>query len=550
MVSVAAMLMIAPLCLVAPTSEGFDLGPDRRIRDSHASFWGEYSGDYAGWGIADAGDVNGDGYDDILIGAYQNDAGGSASGQTYLILGKPSGWAIDTDLSAADASFIGEDRYDYSGRSISGAGDVNGDGYDDILIGASGDDDGGSEAGQAYLILGKATGWSMDTDLSASDASFWGENTGDNAGYSVSGVGDVNGDDYDDFIIGAMNNDEAATSAGQNYLILGKATGWSMDTDLSASDASFWGEVMWDQSGYAVSGAGDVNGDGFDDFLIGAHYNDEAHSGAGQTYLVLGKATGWSMDTSLSAASASFWGENMGDYSGFSVSGAGDVNGDGFDDILIGAIYSDPGGSSSGETYLILGKASGWARDTDLSAADASFWGEASNDNSGYFVDGAGDVDGDGYDEILIGAYSNDEGGSTAGQIYLIKGMATGWAMDRDLSTADASFWGDAGDYLGVYGSGAGDVNGDGYDDFLMYAYADADGGAYAGQVYLILSNARPPPPKNLQATLAAATPQVTLTWNAAGSWNEDIVGYRVYRSTNGFDFSQVALADSTTTSS
>ncbi len=112
MVSVAAMLMIAPLCLVARTSEASDLGPDRRIRDSHASFWGEYAGDYAGWGLADAGDVNGDGYDDILIGAYQNDAGGSSSGQTYLILGKPSGWAIDTDLSAADASFIGEDTGD------------------------------------------------------------------------------------------------------------------------------------------------------------------------------------------------------------------------------------------------------------------------------------------------------------------------------------------------------------------------------------------------------------------------------------------------------
>ncbi|MCK4299976.1 MAG: FG-GAP repeat protein, partial [Planctomycetes bacterium] len=246
------------------------------------------------------------------------------------------------------------------------------------------------------------------------------------------------------------------------------------------------------------------------------------------------------MDTDLSASDASFWGEDANDWSGYSEAGAGDVNGDGFDDIIISTIYNDDGGSTSGQTYLILGKATGWARDTDLSTADASFWGESTNEYSGYFVDGAGDVDGDGYDEILIGAYGNGEGGSYAGQIYLIKGMASGWAMDRDLSTADASFWGNSGDYLGVNGAGAGDVNGDGYDDFLMYAYADHDGGNYAGQTYLILSNARPPPPKNLQASLATATPQITLTWDAAGSWNEPIDGYPVYRSTNGFDFSQV----------
>jgi hypothetical protein len=127
---------------------------------------------------------------------------------------------MDTDLSAADASFWGEDADDWSGRAVAGAGDVNGDAYDDLLIGAPLDEDGGSNAGQAYLVLGKATGWAMDTDLSAADASFWGEHAGDIAGLFVAGAGDVNGDGYDAALIGACGDDDGGTDAGQSYLVL------------------------------------------------------------------------------------------------------------------------------------------------------------------------------------------------------------------------------------------------------------------------------------------------------------------------------------------
>ncbi|MCP5100187.1 MAG: DUF5011 domain-containing protein, partial [Chloroflexi bacterium] len=132
-------------------------------------------------------------------------------------------WAMDTDLSTSDASFWGEDGGDQAGRCVSSAGDVNGDGYDDLLIGTDGDEDGGSNAGQTYLILGKSSGWAMDTDLSTADASFWGEDAGDQAGRSVSSAGDVNGDGYDDLLIGADGADDGGSNAGQTYLILGGA---------------------------------------------------------------------------------------------------------------------------------------------------------------------------------------------------------------------------------------------------------------------------------------------------------------------------------------
>ncbi len=127
-----------------------------------------------------------------------------------------------------------------------------------------------------------------------------------------------------------------------------------MDTDLSSADASFIGEALLDEAGASVSGTGDVNGDGFDDIIIGAYGNDEGGSGAGQTYLIFGRSTGWSMDTDLSSVDASFIGETAGDRL-WRSSGTCDVNGDGFDDILIGANWNDEGGSKAGQTYLIAG---------------------------------------------------------------------------------------------------------------------------------------------------------------------------------------------------
>ncbi len=520
LIFIMMVLMVVSVC----NSAGSVPGMDTDLGDSNASFWGEFSDDGAGFSVAGAGDVNGDGYDDILIGARNNDDGGSNAGQTYVIFGNKSSWTMDTDLSNADASFWGEDMGDNSGWSIAGAGDVNGDGYDDILIGAWYNDDGGSIAGQTYLVLGKASGWSMDTDLSNADASFWGEDAGDQSGWTVAGAGDVNGDGYDDILIGAWRNDDGGSDAGQTYLILGMASGWSMDTDLSNADASFIGEDAGDYSGCSVAGAGDVNGDGYDDILIGAWGDDDGGGFAGQTYLVLGKASGWSMDTNLSKADASFWGEDALDWAGCTVAGAGDVNGDEYADILIGATGDDDGGVNAGQTYLILGKASGWSMDANLSTANASFWGEDTEDRSGGSVAGAGDVNGDGYDDILIGAYGNDDGGSDAGQTYLILGKASGWSMDVDLSNTDASFWGEKSvDWAGRSVAGAGDVNGDGVDDILIGAFYSDEAGIDAGQTYLVFYDDGVPPKIEMDMTPANATTGDGFTFNVSVSDNTGI---------------------------
>ena len=443
---------------------------------SNTSYIGENAGDYAGYSVSGAGDVNGDGYDDILIGAISNkDGSGAFTGKTYLIFGNITGWNVNMTLnSTANASFIGENSEDYSGCSVSGAGDVNGDGYADILIGALNNDDGtGINAGKTYLIFGKSSGWKINATLNTTaNASFIGENNGDNSGCSVSGAGDVNGDGYDDILIGANYGGHGLGDRyGKTYLIFGKSSGWKVNATLNTTaNASFVGENDEDHSGCSVSGAGDVNGDGYDDILIGAYQGGlDFH---GETYLILGKNSGWSIDSSLSSADASFIGESNIDYSGISVSIAGDVNGDEYDDILIGAYYHESE-NAFGETYLILGKSLGWSMDSSLSTADASFEGEAYDDFSGYSVSDAGDINGDGYDDILIGAYGRNANlGTYQGETYLILGNDSDWSMGASLSSAHASFEGEAsGDYSGYSVSGAGDVNGDGYDDILIGAY-------------------------------------------------------------------------------
>ena len=517
------VLLIFLLIGLSGDSAGRTPSMDIRLGYSHASFWGEDARNFAGNSVTGVGDVNGDGLDDVLIGASGNDEGGSDAGQVYLIFGRVTGLARDTNLSKADASFWGESPEDHAGDTIAGAGDVNGDGYDDILISATSNDEGGTDAGQTYLILGHAFGWAMDTNLSSADASFWGEASGDRAGYSVSSAGDVNDDGFDDILIGADQNDEGGDRAGQAYLIFGKATGWTMDTNLSSADASFWGEAADNWCGVSVAGAGDVNGDGFDDILVGAIMNDDGGDNAGQVYLVMGKTTGWSTDVNLSKANASFLGEEADDRCGMVVK-VGDVNGDGFDDILISEPTNDDGGSSTGQTYLVLGKAMGWAMDTDLSTANASFWGESTSDRSGASISGVGDIDGDGYDDFLIGAPGNDESDDNAGQTYLFLGQPSGWAMDTDLSKANASFLGE-----GIYDgsgdsvSGAGDVNGDGLGDILIGAHYNVEGGYLAGQAYLVLSDASPPRVER-DSTSTNATTGDEFTFNISASDDRGIL--------------------------
>ncbi|MBE9196860.1 FG-GAP repeat protein [Synechocystis sp. LEGE 06083] len=481
--------------------------------------------DFSARSVSSAGDVNGDGFDDLLIGAFGGDPNGQFNaGESYVVFGKSGGFSSSLNLADLNGSngFVinGIDGGDFSGRSVSSAGDVNGDGFDDLLIGAYfADPNGQSNAGESYVVFGKSGGFSSSLNLADLNGSngfvINGIDLADYSGRSVSSAGDVNGDGFDDFLIGANRADpNGQFNAGESYVVFGKSGGFSSSLNLADLNGSngfvINGIDGSDASGRSVSSAGDINGDGFDDLLIGAYFADpNGVSNAGESYVVFGKSGGFSSSLNLSDLNGSngfvINGIDNSDYSGFSVSSAGDVNGDGFDDLLIGAVFADPNGvSNAGESYVVFGKSGGFSSSLNLSDLNGSngfvINGIDSNDYSGLSVSSAGDVNGDGFDDLLIGAYRADPNGvSNAGESYVVFGSADIGASDIDNSAPVLDLNGaqlfngfvingiDSRDDSGYSVSSAGDVNGDGFDDLLIGAFGgDPNGQSYAGESYVV----------------------------------------------------------------
>ena len=368
-------------------------------------------GDFSGISVSSAGDVNGDGYDDLIIGAREADPNGVFNaGETYVVYGGASAPGM-LDLSDLDGTngFIltGIDESDWSGFSVSSAGDVNGDGYDDLIIGARfASPNGDSYAGETYVVYGGASapGTGGRFNLSDLDGSngfiLTGIDARDYSGRSVSSAGDVNGDGYDDLIIGALGADPNGDSrAGETYVVYGGAnapgTGGVLDlSDLDGTNGFILtGIDARDYSGWSVSSAGDVNGDGYDDLIIGADRADpNGDSEAGETYIVYGGASAPGTDGVLDLGALDgtngfiLIGIDAGDQSGSSVSSAGDVNGDDYDDLIIGASGGGPNGNiRAGETYILYGGATGTESLTPVTAqgtaAADNFTGNAGNDS-------------------------------------------------------------------------------------------------------------------------------------------------------------------------
>ena len=470
----------------------FNLSSSKNASTVSASFLGANANDWLGWGSESAGDVNGDGYDDILAGSPDNDDGGSNRGKVYLILGNSSGFNLDMSVdNVSSASFYGEANEDFLGYSTSAAGDVNGDGYDDILIGSDRNDFGGNNAGKAYLIFGSSSGWSLNQQIdTVANSSFHGERGDDWLGSQVAGVGDVNGDGYDDMLIGSYSND-GGTYIGKGYLIFGQVNNWGLNQNISAvANSSFYGEKSSDFfSVISSEKEGDLNGDGFNDLLIGANGNDQAGDSAGKIYIVYGKSSGWVLNQNISSvANASFTGEQQ-DQSLWDLEILGDVNNDGYDDIHISAGRNDEGGNYSGQSYVVFGQSTPHGFDQNLSSADMSFQGQEENERLSSLI--ALRINRDNYLDFIIGGYRNDEGGIDSGKMYVVLGNPNRWIMDQNISEVhDYSFIGErSNDRFGTEIHVLGDINGDGYDDFATQSVRNDEGGSNAGQIYIMLSN-------------------------------------------------------------
>jgi len=467
-------------------------------------FVGEVELDDSGQSAVAAGDVNGDGLGDLLIGSPDHSEYQIEGGKAYLVLGREDGAAWSEDLGDAHAIFIGDDvAYGQVGYSVSSAGDVDGDGLSDVLIGAPGDDDAfPATAGSAYLLFGSALGAGGVFPLSEAAVTILGEELYDYFGNSVAGAGDVDGDGLADLLIGAPGSDADEDQAGRSYLFLGSSVmawlsaGPSAPLDASDADLVISGSDEYSESGWAVDGAGDVDGDGLADVLIGApaDYVDDEY---GKAYLILGATSmprlGGGM--SLSEADVALIGQ-QGATAGNSLATAGDVNGDGLSDILIGAEEDATAHHRGGATYLVFGRTTGFPADYDLLSADVVLLGENMFDYSGTSVSSAGDVDGDGLDDVVIGANGNDDVGSRTGKTYLFYGSDLLAGGTFSLSEAGAAFVGEGHyDRSGTSVATAGDVNGDGLSAMLIGADQDDSDlpDSNPGRTYLVHSPFEPP---------------------------------------------------------
>jgi hypothetical protein len=389
--------------------------------------------------VSGAGDVNGDGFDDVIIG--NRPRLGIENGAAYVIFGGDERFAPRLNVTKLDGTngFTLEGSGGMAaGGSVSSAGDVNGDGYGDILVAAPSFGTGLDRPGAAFLIFGKADPFSPKLQLSEIDGvngfRILGESNRDNAGFTVAGIGDFNGHGFVDVAVGARDSTSHGLYTGATYIIFGKADTLPTQLELSSLDGTTGLRLLGSgPNDYVarVSGAGDVNGDGLNDVIIGArgYLREETEAGA---YIVFGRRETGSSTIELSALNGSdgfaLRGEHPGEWIGESVSGAGGINGDGFSEVIIGAARKDRHGYGAGESFVIFGKPLFDASITFGSSAggqEITLNGANKREYSGAAVSGAVDFNGDGLDDLLIGAAGLRKGPVFTGGVYVVYGVPT-----------------------------------------------------------------------------------------------------------------------------
>ncbi len=421
---------------------------DVDLADADYTLSGETAGNAAGASVAWAGDVNRDGYADLLVGATGLNAGHTGAGGAYLVLGPIT---ADGSLGDAHAMLKGCDADDGAGYRVSRAGDVDADGYDDLLVGDGNEGYEYNDYAHAYLVYGPVSGvQTLGTDVSIKFG------YGYQGTHDLAPAGDTNGDGYDDFLLASIGS--TYTLEGHVSLMLGPVTGSEYWSSAHCHDELIGIGDEGQLQATAVSGEGDVNGDGYGDVLVG-------EGGDGRAYLFNGPITA-TVDSTDDYSTAFLQRTSYGCF-GWEVELLGDLNGDGYDDAVIGDSRGDTeyGG---GEVFVFFGPTSGEVRD---SAAN-SVLGSRKKELAGTSLSSCRDVDGDGQQDLLVGGING---------AWLVLGPVSGRI---DLHDADVIYSPDSGnDQLGKAVTLAPDLDADGYDDILLGAQGATGAVSGAGLV-------------------------------------------------------------------
>jgi hypothetical protein len=482
---------------------------------------GENANDLSGYSISSAGDVNGDGLADLLVGAKDNDANGTNSGRAYVVFGKTDTAAVNlSDIVAGKGGFVIQGTGSTTstagyeiGASVSAVGDLNGDGLADLLVGAP--NSSSTSTGRAYVVFGKTSTSAVGLTALGTGGYTLSGTTAAAFGTSVAGLGDVNGDGLTDLAYGIPGFDSNTTTLkdnGRAIILFGRSTAPSFAvTSTDTYEFGYTGAGLSDALGSSVAAAGDFNGDGLADVVFGVGASDVNGTDSGRTYLIFGRTDprapgtsgtftngGTLTDVAKGVGGFAIDGTNAGDGAGFSAMGVGDVNGDGLADLLIGARGADVNGLvDAGRSYVVFGKTGSTIASvalSDIAGGSGGFVinGQCAGDASGYKVAAAGDLNGDGLADMLISANAADTaGGADAGRTYVVFGTSKTAAIELSaVATGRGGFVIDGtngSDMSGASVAAAGDINGDGLADLIVSStQADPAGKSNAGITYVI----------------------------------------------------------------
>ncbi|MHC4690272.1 MAG: integrin alpha [Planctomycetota bacterium] len=403
----------------------------QKISDTQGDFTGDLDNkDQFGLNICTIGDLDDDGIEDLAVTAHLDDDGGTDRGAVWILFLNSDGTVKSHQkISDTQGDFTGSlDDYDRFGVSVARLGDFDSDGIEDIVVGAHSDDDGGNGHGAVWLLFLNTDGTVKNHQkISDTQGGFTGIlHTKDWFGRSVCSLGDLDGDDVNDIAVGAFNDDDGGFRLGSVWILFLNPDGTvKIHQKISQTQGNFTGTLGAEgRFGTSVCSMGDLDDDGVTDMAVGAYFDSDGGNSTGSTWIIFLNSDGTVKDNQkISATKGNFTGPlDPGDTFGMGVSSPGDIDGDGVEDLIVGAGNDDDGGYNHGALWLLYLNTDGTVKShSKISDTEGNFNADLyDHEKFGCSISIIDDLNGDGYIDLAVGAFGDDDGGTNRGAVWIL----------------------------------------------------------------------------------------------------------------------------------